>query len=73
MDVGNGRAVPIKDGVYQFVEQALYRFENKFDLTAYDGNLNNGDYFTFKIPAPLKVKDSTFPFVDGSTKVEVGT
>ncbi|HEM5345044.1 TPA: Cna B-type domain-containing protein, partial [Streptococcus suis] len=73
LDVGNGRAVTIKDGVYQLVEKALYRFETKFDLTAYDGNLNNGDYFTFTIPAPLTVKASTFPLVDGATKVEVGT
>ena len=42
-----------------------------FDLTAYDNNVQNGDYFVFDLPAPMDVKASSSKFnFDG---FEVGT
>ena len=42
-----------------------------FDLTGYDNNVQNGDYFVFDLPAPMDVKVSSSKFnFDG---FEVGT
>ena len=74
-DIGNGREVS-KDasGTYLLTQNVTYRFDTAFDLSKYNGQLQDGDTFTFTIPAPATVKDGTsIPLVDKATNVEVGT
>ncbi|MGH2204823.1 Cna B-type domain-containing protein, partial [Enterococcus faecalis] len=71
-DVANGGYVPQKDGLYQLVQDNNYRFESKFDLSTYDGNLNDNDYFTFTIPAPFTVSSTNFELRDEKSGVAVG-
>ena len=44
----------------------------QFDLSNYDYNLNNGDYFEYEIPAPLTVQAGSFDLIDGPTGIAVG-
>ncbi|WP_373760097.1 Spy0128 family protein [Streptococcus ferus] len=74
-DIGNGREVS-KDasGTYLLTQNVTYRFDTAFDLSKYNGQLQDGDTFTFTIPAPATVKDGTsIPLIDKATNVEVGT
>lgn len=71
-DVNNGEYVKQIDGVYQMIKNVPYRYETNFDLSAYDGNLNDGDYFTFTIPEPVTVTDTNFELKDEKTDVMVG-
>ncbi|NLW52934.1 MAG: hypothetical protein GXY87_06200 [Tissierellia bacterium] len=69
---GSNNTPKMVDGVYQLVQNSPYKYEVKFDLTAYDGNLNDGDYFTFNITEPITVKDETFALVDPKTSITIG-
>ena len=40
-----------------------------FDLKQYNEHLNNGDYFTFDIPAPMAVYEGSQDLIDPTTKV----
>ncbi|UTH09056.1 hypothetical protein KFV08_11325 [Macrococcoides canis] len=72
LDVSGGRTVPMVNDVYQIVKGAQYRYETNFDLTEYDGNLQNGDFFNFTIPQPLTVNSTQFELKDEKTGVFVG-
>ena len=41
---------------------ALYTILTDFDLTGYDNNLQNGDYFIFELPAPMNVQAASTKF-----------
>ncbi|WP_185696558.1 Spy0128 family protein [Streptococcus minor] len=41
---------------------SLYTVIADFDLTGYDNNLENGDYFVFHLPAPMDVKTASTKF-----------
>ncbi|WP_228062236.1 MULTISPECIES: Cna B-type domain-containing protein, partial [unclassified Streptococcus] len=73
-DVSNGSHLTTdSSGSYQLIKGVTYRFESIFDLSKYDGNLVDGDYFTFTIPAPITVSDTSFDLKDSGTDVAVGT
>lgn len=73
-DVNNGETLrPNGSGVYNLVKDNSYRFETAFDLSKYDGKLNDGDYFTFTVPAPITVENTNFELKDKETGVAVGT
>ena len=63
---------PGADGVYHFYLNNSYQYKLNFDLSAYNGNLADGDAFTFTIPAPIPVKAETFDLVDKETGVAIG-
>ncbi|WP_018369555.1 Spy0128 family protein, partial [Streptococcus marimammalium] len=73
-DVNNGREASKKGtGEYVLVKDASYRFSTKFDLSAYNNNLENGDSFTLDIPAPFNVKNSSFEITDPETNIAIGS
>ena len=72
-DYNNAReATKDEDGNYVLKEGALFGFEMQFNLSDYDYNLNNGDYFEYEIPAPLSVQAGSFDLIDGPTGIAVG-
>ena len=72
-DYNNAReATKDEDGNYVLKEGALFGFEMQFNLSDYDYNLNNGDYFEYEIPAPLTVQAGSFDLIDGPTGIAVG-
>ncbi|EFE56456.1 Cna B-type domain-containing protein [Streptococcus oralis] len=76
-ETDNGKFVtPDAKGVYNLAPQNQsyenYKFATDFDLSAYDGMLNDGDTFTFTIPAPLSVRAETFELKDKETDTAVG-
>ena len=76
-ETDNGRFVtPDAKGVYNLAPQNQayenYKFATDFDLSAYDGKLNDGDTFTFTIPAPLSVRAENFELKDKETDTAVG-
>ncbi|WP_156010962.1 Cna B-type domain-containing protein, partial [Streptococcus ruminantium] len=73
-DVDNGETLqPNGAGIHTLVRDNRYRFETTFDLSQYDGKLKDGDYFTFTIPAPVTVENTSFDLKDKETNVDVGT
>lgn len=73
-DINNGEHLRIGgSGSYQLIKDVTYRFETNFDLSKYDGNLADGDYFTFTIPAPITIDNTNFDLKDKETDVAVGT
>ena len=71
-DNNNGREATKVSGAYQLVVGNNYSFDTKFDLSAYNSNIVNGDYFTFTVPAPFTVKDgATIELTDPETKVTI--
>ncbi|MEX2784161.1 FctA domain-containing protein [Streptococcus sp. H49] len=71
-DVANGKEATQTNGVYQLTQNSSYRYAVNFDLSAYDGNLSDGDTFTFTIPEPLTVTETTFDLTDQATGIAVG-
>ena len=76
-ETDNGKFVtPDAKGVYNLAPQNQayenYKFAADFDLSAYDGKLNDGDTFTFTVPAPLSVRAETFELKDKETDTAVG-
>ena len=71
-DTSNGREATKVSGAYELVVGNNYSFDTKFDLSAYNSNIVNGDYFTFTVPAPFTVKDgATIELTDPETKVTI--
>ncbi|MGT2736146.1 Spy0128 family protein [Streptococcus orisratti] len=75
-DLDNGQVkAPNADGSYTLTTNtsyANYKYVLDFDLSKYDGNLSDGDTFTFTIPAPITVKAEEFDLKDKETDVAVG-
>lgn len=76
-DVDNGNEKqPNAQGVYELTtndKYANYKYMVDFDLSKYNGQLNDGDSFTFTIPAPMTVKAETFDIKDNDTKVALAS
>lgn len=70
---GNDTALTVDaNNVYQLRTGQTYRLRFEFDLSDYDGKLQNGDTFSFEVAAPLDVSDETLPLYDRNTGVVVG-
>ncbi|MCW6661548.1 Cna B-type domain-containing protein, partial [Aerococcaceae bacterium NML201209] len=54
-----------------FVKNANYRLNVDFNLSKYNNNLNNGDTFTFNIPAPMTVIPKSVELPDPKTGVTI--
>ena len=76
-DVDNGGVKkPNADGTYELTmnnDYPNYKYMVDFDLSNYNGKLEEGDTFTFTIPAPLTVENKTFDITDKSTGVAVAS
>ena len=76
-EVDNGRFIkPDANGVYtlspEHNDYPNYKFIVDYDLSAYDGKLEDGDTFTFTVPGPLSVKEETFDLKDKETDLVIG-
>lgn len=57
-DKANGRNLTPTSGVYNMTKDSNYAFYFMFDLTAYDNNLVDGDFFEIEIPAPIALNNA---------------
>jgi len=76
-EVDNGKFIkPDANGVYTLSPEhhnySNYRFTVDYDLSAYDGKLEDGDTFTFTVPSPLTVRNETFDLKDKETDLVIG-
>ena len=76
-EVDNGKFTkPDANGVYNLSQEhhnySNYKFVVDYDLSAYDGKLEDGDSFTFTVPSPLTVRDETFELKDKETDLVIG-
>ena len=62
---------PDATGGYSLRTGQAYKMRLEFDLKKYNGNLENGDYFTFEFPAPLSITPTTVQLTDPITKVNI--
>ena len=62
---------PDATGGYSLRTGQAYKMRLEFDLKKYNGNLENGDYFTFEFPAPLSITPTTVQLTDPDTKVNI--
>ena len=76
-EVDNGKFIkPDANGVYTLSPEhhnySNYKFTVDYDLSAYDGRLEDGDTFTFTVPSPLTVRNETFDLKDKETDLVIG-
>lgn len=76
-EVDNGKFIkPDANGVYTLSPEhhnySNYKFTVDYDLSAYDGKLEDGDTFTFTVPNPLTVRNETFDLKDKETDLVIG-
>lgn len=72
-DTANGVEATKADNAYLLTEGGNYNFEVDFDLTGYNDNLQDGDYFTLTIPEPLTIENGTnIPLKHAATNLEIG-
>ncbi|WP_438262937.1 Cna B-type domain-containing protein [Streptococcus oralis] len=76
-EVDNGKFTkPDANGVYNLSPEhhnySNYKFVVDYDLSAYDGKLEDGDSFTFTVPSPLTVRNETFDLKDKETDLVIG-
>ncbi|MEX2804370.1 FctA domain-containing protein [Streptococcus sp. H31] len=71
LNASDTRLTTDSEGVYQLRTSTAYKLRALFDLKNYNGNLENGDYFTFDIPAPLDVYERTLQLTDTDTGVTI--
>ena len=76
-EVDNGKFTkPDANGVYNLSPEhhnySNYKFVVDYDLSAYDGKLEDGDSFSFTVPSPLTVRDETFELKDKETDLVIG-
>ena len=60
------------EGDFSLRTNLAYKLRVTFDLKQYNEHLNNGDYFTFDIPAPMAVYEGSQDLIDPTTKVTIG-
>ena len=60
------------EGDFELRTNLAYKLRVTFDLKQYNENLNNGDYFTFDIPAPMTVYNGNQELIDPATQVAIG-
>ena len=76
-EVDNGKFIsPDENGIYNLSPEhhdySNYKFSVDYDLSAYDGKLEDGDTFTFTVPSPLTVRNETFDLKDRETDLVIG-
>lgn len=76
-EVDNGKFIkPDANGVYTLSPEhhnySNYKFTVDYDLSAYDGKLEDGDTFTFTVPSPLTVRNEIFDLKDKETDLVIG-
>ena len=76
-EVDNGKFIKTDaNGVYTLSPEhhnySNYKFTVDYDLSAYDGRLEDGDTFTFTVPSPLTVRNETFDLKDKETDLVIG-
>ncbi|MEX2784953.1 FctA domain-containing protein [Streptococcus sp. H49] len=71
LNASDTRLTTDSEGVYQLRTSTAYKLRALFDLKNYNGNLENGDYFTFDIPAPLDLYERTQQLTDTDTGVTI--
>ena len=72
LDASDTKQNVTSEGDYAVRTGNAYKLRVTFDLKQYNENLNNGDYFTFDIPAPMTVYNGTQDLVDPATQVTIG-
>ena len=72
LDASDTKQKATETGEYLIRTGQAYKLHVTFDLKKYNENLNNGDYFTFDIPAPMTVYNDKQQLVDPTTKVNIG-
>ena len=70
-DAGNNAVKPDANGNYNITTDRAYRFSANFDLTNYNGNLSEGDYFNLKIPNSVTVQKHSADIKDTKTQVVI--
>ena len=70
-DAGNNAVKPDANGNYNVTTDRAYRFSANFDLTNYNGNLSEGDYFNLKIPNSVTVQKHSADIKDTKTQVVI--
>lgn len=70
-DAGNNAVKPDANGNYNVTTDRAYRFSANFDLTKYNGNLSEGDYFNLKIPNSVTVQKHSADIKDTKTQVVI--
>ena len=76
-EVDNGKFIkPDANGIYTLSPEhhnySNYKFTVDYDLSAYDGKLEDGDTFTFTVPSLLTVRNETFDLKDKETDLVIG-
>ena len=72
LDASDTKQNVTSEGDYAVRTGNAYRLRVTFDLKQYNENLNNGDYFTFDIPAPMTVYNDSIELSDPVTRVNIG-
>ena len=72
LDASDTKQNVSSEGDFSLRTNLAYKLRVTFDLKQYNEHLNNGDYFTFDIPAPMAVYEGSQDLIDPITKVTIG-
>ena len=72
LDASDTKQNVTSEGDFSVRTGNAYKLRVTFDLKQYNENLNNGDYFTFDIPAPMTVYNGNQELIDPATQVAIG-
>ena len=72
LDASDTKQNVSSEGDFSLRTNLAYKLRVTFDLKQYNEHLNNGDYFTFDIPAPMAVYEGSQELIDPTTKVTIG-
>ena len=72
LDASDTKQNVSSEGDFSLRTNLAYKLRVTFDLKQYNEHLNNGDYFTLDIPAPMAVYEGSQELIDPTTKVTIG-
>ena len=72
LDASDTKQNVSSEGDFSLRTNLAYKLRVTFDLKQYNEHLNNGDYFTFDIPAPMAVYEGSQDLIDPATQVAIG-